>query len=334
MHIVENASLRNRNSFGFDVSAEFFCSATSIDEVREALAWQRRKKLPLLVLGGGSNTVFTRNVNGLVLHVAVDTLNTALNANTVTVHAGAGINWHTLVESTVFNGQYGLENLALIPGSAGAAPIQNIGAYGKEISDNLQSVDVISRTSGELLTLSNAECEFGYRHSIFKTPAGADYIVIGIHIELSRIDEPKISYDALRNAMANNSATAEQVFKKVCALRNSKLPDPSVIGNAGSFFKNPIVSSQQLDTLRKEYPDLPAYPQNDGSFKLPAAWLIDQAGWKGHRSDDVGVHNKQALVLVNHGNGDGQQIARLADEIKIDIKKRYNVGLEREPVIY
>ena len=338
MHISENVSLRERNSFGFDISAEYFCSAASIEEVREALIWQQSKKCPLLILGAGSNTVFTRNVEGLVLHIAINELSTTINDTTVTVNAGAGINWHTLVESTVFSGHYGLENLALIPGNAGAAPIQNIGAYGKEVCDNLISVDAIHQQTLDTVTLENSDCDFGYRHSLFKTKTGSDMIVLGITLRLSTIDNPVITYQALKDAIEDNATGAEPdasaVFKHVCNLRQSKLPDPSVTGNAGSFFKNPVVASQQVDALLASYPELPVYPQPGDNYKLPAAWLIDQAGWKGHRSGDVGVHDRQALVLVNHGTGSGQQIATLADEIRMDIKKRFKIELEREPVIY
>ena len=338
MNISENVSLRERNSFGFDISAEYFCSATSIDDVREALSWQKNKKCPLLILGGGSNTVFTRNVDGLVLHIAIDELSTRADGTTVTVNAGAGINWHTLVETTVFNGHYGLENLALIPGNAGAAPIQNIGAYGKEVCDNLVSVDVLHKKTMEATSLKNSDCEFGYRHSLFKTQKGSELIVLGITLQLSTLDNPVTTYRTLKDAMHKETAADKQnarsVFNHVCKLRQSKLPDPSTTGNAGSFFKNPVVPSQHVDTLRTTHPDLPAYPQPGDYYKLPAAWLIDQAGWKGHRSGDVGVHDRQALVLVNHGNGTGQQIATLADEIRMDIKKIFNIELEREPVFY
>ncbi len=334
MHISENVSLREHNSFGFDISAEYFFSAKSLAEIQEVLQWRQKHNKPLLVLGGGSNTVFTRNVTGLVLHVAIDELTTDENENDINVHAGAGVNWHQLVKQTVFSGQYGLENLALIPGNAGAAPIQNIGAYGKELCDNLISVDVLHRETGETATLSNKECDFGYRHSLFKTPAGADFIVLGIHMRLSPQDKPVITYQALQNAMQNTPPTACEVFDQVCRLRQSKLPDPKVIGNAGSFFKNPVIPCQQVDALRKEYPDLPVYPHSEAECKLPAAWLIDRAGWKGHRSGDVGVHSQQALVLVNHGGGNGQQIAILADEIQKDVTQRYQIHLEREPTIY
>lgn len=338
MQISNNVSLRERNSFGFDISAEYFCSAASIEDVQEALEWQQNIKCPLFILGGGSNTVFTRDVEGLVLHVAIDELTTHATDSTVTVNAGAGINWHSLVEATVFNGHFGLENLALIPGNAGAAPIQNIGAYGKEICDNLVSVAAIHRQTAETITLKKSDCDFGYRHSLFKTPAGAEFIVLGIELQLSTDDKPVVTYQALADAIertdAKEAVDAESVFNHVCKLRQSKLPDPLVIGNAGSFFKNPIVQRRQVDTLRSKYPDLPVYPQPGGECKLPAAWLIDQAGWKGYCSGEVGVHDRQALVLVNHGGGSGQQIATLADEIQTDIKSRYDIELEREPVIY
>ncbi len=338
MHISKNVSLRDRNSFGFDVSAEYFCSASSIDEVREALTWQQSKNLPILILGSGSNTVFTRNVSGLVLHIAIDTHRTSIEKNTAMVYVGAGVNWHSLVKATVSNGQFGLENLALIPGNCGAAPIQNIGAYGKEICDNLISVDVIHQATGETTTLTKSDCDFGYRHSVFKTAAGSEFIILGVQLELSTLDNPVISYDALREALnlsePDADISAERVLQQVCALRSSKLPDPATIGNAGSFFKNPILSSQRVDTLRKKYPDLPVYSWTNGCYKVPAAWLIDQAGWKGHRADGVGVHDRQALVLVNHGNGNGKQIAVLANEIYADIKDRYDIELEREPVMY
>ena len=364
MHISENVSLRQYNSFGFDVQAEYFCSATSIEQVREALEWRRRNNKALLVLGGGSNTVFTRNVSALVLQIAIDDLTIGSNSaenlpteklvskhpttdnmgsntenpSTTVVTAGAGCNWHELVEKTVFSGSYGLENLALIPGNAGAAPIQNIGAYGKELCDNLVSVSVLHQHTGETAVLRHQECEFAYRHSFFKTTAGRDWIVTGITLELSRDDKPVVTYQALADAMADTTKstepTAEEVFNQVCSLRRSKLPDPNIIGNAGSFFKNPLVTCQQVDTLLEQYPNLPVYPHSSDYRKLPAAWLIDQAGWKGYRCGPVGVHDQQALVLVHFGAGNGQQIATLADEICLDIKSRFNIDLEREPQIY
>jgi len=334
MQISENVSLQARNSFGFDVSAEYFCAPTSIDEVRETLEWQRKHKHALLILGGGSNTVFTRNVTGLVMHIAIDHLTSDANTSDIMVSVGAGVNWHQLVKTTVFNNQFGLENLALIPGSAGAAPIQNIGAYGKELCDNLISVDVIDRNTGQCNTLTKEECNFAYRHSLFKTPAGASFIVTGINLKLSKEDTPQTHYQALQESLGDTTATAQSIFNHVCQLRESKLPDPSIIGNAGSFFKNPILPRQQVDTLLQEYPELPVYSHSTTHCKVPAAWLIDRAGWKGHRKGPIGVHDRQALVLVNHGGGNGQQIATLAEEIQQDVRQRYNISLEREPVLY
>lgn len=343
MQISQNVSLRKRNSFGFDISAEYFCEPGSLEDIAEALEWRTKHQTPLFILGGGSNTLFTRNVDGLVMHIAINHLNSEPAStpptsnqtnNTITVSAGAGVNWHELVKTTIANNQYGLENLALIPGDVGAAPIQNIGAYGKELCDNLISVDTIDRYSGELITLSNTECEFSYRHSLFKTTAGKHLIVTGIKLALSSVDNPHIGYQALKNCFTDSVPDARSVFDHVCRIRNEKLPNPSVIGNAGSFFKNPVLPRQQVDTLKQKYADLPVYPHSDSHRKLPAAWLIERAGWKGHRQGEVGVHDRQALVLVNHGAGNGQQIAILADEIQQDIKARYNIALEREPVLY
>jgi len=245
MQISENISLRERNSFGFDVNAEYFCAPTSTDEIREALEWQTKQKLPLLILGGGSNTLFTRNVTGLVLHIAIDTISCEASDSNFVVSAGAGVNWHSLVETTVTNNQFGLENLALIPGSAGAAPIQNIGAYGKELCDNLISVDVLDRNTAESTTLTNNECNFSYRDSLFKTIEGADFIVTGIKLQLSGDDTPHVQYQALKESLGDANPTALSVFKHVCQLRNTKLPDPSIVGNAGSFMVAVMVSRLQ-----------------------------------------------------------------------------------------
>jgi len=334
MHIEKNQSLREYNSFGFDVNAEYFCIATSVEHVQEAIAWCKERKHPLFVLGGGSNTVFTRNVQGLVLHIKLDNFIVDKHDTSATLQIGAGVLWHKLVKDTVFNGLYGLENLALIPGFAGAAPIQNIGAYGREICDNFISADVIDKSTGEALTISNEECQFAYRHSLFKTPAGENYIVVGIALHLSLQDNAESGYQGLKEALADRPVTAENVFTTVCELRSSKLPDPTVLGNAGSFFKNPVIECQHVDTLKIQYPELPVYPYSDTHRKIPAAWLIDHAGWKGHKNGAVGVHEKQALVLVNHGGGTGQQIAMLATEIQKDILSRFDIQLEREPVHY
>ena len=338
MHIEENRSLKQLNSFGFDINARYFVEVKSEDQLREALHWARDNSISVFVLGGGSNIVFTRDVSGLVIHIAIAHYNTSTTSKRqVEVRVGAGVVWHELVSRTLSEGYFGLENLALIPGYAGAAPIQNIGAYGTEVSDVLVSVEAIDRISGEKRILSGKECEFSYRHSIFKAVAGAQLIVTAVTFRLSLDNKPVVKYYALQDAIEASNITAvsaTDIFNLVCDIRRKKLPDPDLLGNAGSFFKNPVIDRQQLDAISRQYSDVPSFPQEDGRFKVPAAWLIDRAGWKGYRNTHVGVHDKQALVLINHNDGSGQQIAQLADEIKSDIQNRFNICLEREPVLY
>ena len=337
MSIEHNKPLSRYNSFGFDINAEYFTEVESVGALHEAIAWSRQRQMPYLILGGGSNIVFTGDVEGLVIHMAIRGIQTTGSGETVTVTAAAGENWHALVESTLDNGLFGLENLALIPGLAGAAPIQNIGAYGVEVCEFLHSVDVYDTTTGDTHSLHGSQCQFEYRHSLFKTDAGKRYVVTAIHLTLSRKDQPRLTYRALTDRLADSNIGtpgARQVFDAVCAIRKEKLPDPADIGNAGSFFKNPVIERQLFDTLKVTYPDLPGFQESTGKIKVPAAWLIDRAGWKGRRFDQIGVHNAQALVLVNHGGGNGQQIAILADKIKKDILEKYGVHLEREPSLY
>ena len=337
MKIETEKSLKHYNSFGFDIRAEYFVSVASVTELHEAILWGNRKCVPTFILGGGSNIVFTRNVNGLVVHIDIRGITTEATAGHIKVNVGAGESWHGLVAKTLEQNYFGLENLALIPGSAGAAPIQNIGAYGVEVAELLDTVEIYHRETGETFSLDNQDCQFGYRHSIFKTTAGSDYVVTAINLTLSAHDNPRFSYRALENALTasgHHAPNAQQVFDAVCAIRSAKLPNPQQVGNVGSFFKNPIINRQQLDELKTKHTQIPYYPDKHGHFKIPAAWLIEQAGWKGHQVDNVGVHHAQALVLVNHGGGNGQQIAVLANNIKQDILRRYGVPLEREPTLY
>ena len=339
MNIESSKPLREFNSFGFDISAEYFVSVHNTNELAEALEWSKKKNISVLILGGGSNTVLTRNVDGLVIHIAIDGYNElpVADENYANLNVGAGVNWHQLVIKTLSKKLFGLENLAMIPGSAGAAPIQNIGAYGSEIKEVITSVEVLDKTTSELSVINNSDCAFGYRHSIFKTNAGSNYVVTAINLKLCRLDNPRIEYQALRdvlNQQGIENPTSQQVFNSVSEIRRTKLPDPTQLGNAGSFFKNPVIDRHQLDTLKQTYYKLPHFDQPDGTFKLPAAWLIEQAGWKGHRAGPVGVHSKQALVLVNHGGGNGQQIAILAEQVRNDIQQKFGIALEREPVIY
>jgi len=338
MQIEENRSLKQHNSFGFDINARYFVEVTSELQLIDALTWARQHSLPVFILGGGSNIVFTRDVSGLVIHIAILHFNATVGLNQkVEVTAGAGMVWHELVKQCLTEGYYGLENLALIPGYAGAAPIQNIGAYGTEVCDVLLNVATIDRISGERRILNCDECRFGYRHSIFKSTEGANLVVTAVTFELSLTDNPIIHYHALKQAISNagiSTASAADIFRLVCDIRREKLPDPKHLGNAGSFFKNPVISRHQLDAIAEQHSDVPSFKQTEDLFKVPAAWLIDRAGWKGYRNTHVGVHDKQALVLINHGGGSGQQIALLADEIKSDIQNRFNISLDREPVLY
>jgi len=335
--IESNKSLTGYNSFGFDIIAEHFAAVESVDALHEAIQWSKARSLPHLILGGGSNMVFTRNIDGLVIHMAMQGITKSTNNSAVTVNVCAGEEWHPLVKHLLEQGIYGLENLALIPGLAGAAPIQNIGAYGVEVCNALDSVVAYDTATGSEVTIPAADCDFSYRHSLFKTRAGKRYVITAINLILSTIDSPTLTYKALTDAIQqsnNNSPTAQKVFDAVCTIRREKLPDPSVIGNAGSFFKNPIIDRQLFDSLKNMHPELPSFEESSDRFKIPAAWLIDRAGWKGRRFDEVGVHSAQALVLVNHGGGNGQQIAILANNIKQDILQRYGVLLEREPTLY
>jgi len=338
MQIEQNRSLKNYNTFGFNIKAKYFIEVSNEPELIDALRWGREKSLPVFILGGGSNTVFTEDVGGVVIHIAIKHYSaTPANKRKVVVRVGAGMIWHELVAQTLAEKYYGLENLALIPGLAGAAPIQNIGAYGAEVSDLLISVETIDKFTGQHRTLNRDDCNFNYRHSIFKSPAGANLVVTAVSFELKLDDVPVVHYQALKNSIKDAgivNACATDVFDLVCRIRQAKLPDPKQLGNVGSFFKNPVVTRQQLDTIAAQYSDVPYFKQANGELKIPAAWLIESAGWKGYRNSRVGVHDRQALVLINHGGGTGQQIALLADEIKSDIQNRFNVCLEREPVVY
>ena len=288
-----------------------------------------------LVKAFGSNTVVNGNVRGLVILLATRGIrHREEGGDMVTVEVAAGENWHDLVEYCLDRGWFGLENLALIPGSAGAAPIQNIGAYGVELAALLRSVAVVDIASGEHGEMPAAACRLGYRDSIFKHELRGRTVIRAITLGLSRTPRTNLGYPDLARALAHRQdPNPWDVFHAVCALRKSKLPDPQVIPNAGSFFKNPVLDARASARLVAQYPDIPRYPQADGAVKFPAAWFIDRAGWKGKRDGPVGVHERQALVLVHLGNGCGEDILALARTIAADIRSRFGVALEIEPVV-
>lgn len=338
MQVSHNYSLKTHNTFGFDVLAEHFTRSANVAELQRALAWAKSRQLPVFILGAGSNSVFTADVAGLVIQMDFRQLEfLAPNRTGAAVIAGAGVDWHWLVQQCLQKQRYGLENLALIPGSAGAAPIQNIGAYGRELSDFLTAVEILDRTTGDVRLLNHEQCLLGYRDSLFKSDQGRDLIVLAIHLNLAVQDKPLCHYASLAQSLDSagiDNPDSQTVFEHVCAIRRQKLPDPAEIGNAGSFFKNPVVSADQLKSLLSNHPEAPHYPQHDGCHKIAAGWLIEKAGWKGYRRDRVGVHADQALVLVNHGGGSGQQIATLAADIQRDIEQKFHITLEAEPGIY
>lgn len=331
--IQQNVSLKAMNSLGIESRARWFAEVSSADQILPLLEFADREGLETLILGGGSNLVFADDFTGLVLRLSITGRHWEhIDQDAAVLVLGAGENWHESVLYAAAAGYRGIENLALIPGTAGAAPVQNIGAYGVELSDTLVSVTVLDRHSGQLENLSNEACCFAYRDSLFKQQPGR-YVITEIRLQLSRSRPLVLGYadlaDYLEGRQIDQLAPLE-VAQAVMAVRRRKLPDPQQMPNAGSFFKNPVVSLTVWDTLKADYPDMPGYPGAD-TAKLAAAWLIDQCGWKGYRNQRVGVHNRQALVLVNHSNGSGSDILALAAQIQRDVAHRFGITLEMEP---
>lgn len=332
--IEHNRSLKPFNTFAIDACAAHFAEAQDDQAVIEALAEGRRLGVPLLILGGGSNLVLTGDVDALVLRMHSRGIRIVEDDGVrVVIEAEAGEPWHPFVAHSLALGLSGLENLSLIPGTVGAAPIQNVGAYGVEIKDVFAGLTALDRETGDVVEFDLPACEFGYRDSVFKRQAGR-YVILRVRFSLQRTEDLKLDYGPLRQWLQQHgieSPTAMNVSRAVCAIRSEKLPDPQVLGNAGSFFKNPLVPQRLADALRERYPDLVAFPQGDGQVKLAAGWLIERAGWKGYRKGDAGVHQLQALVLVNYGQASGREILQLAHEIHADIAERFGVCLEIEP---
>lgn len=333
MNLQENLSLKPFNSFGVAVNAALFAEAHNEADVRAALQLAEQRQLPLLVIGGGSNLLLTGDVQALVLRMASRGIRLVEDCVQVVVEAEAGEPWHPFVQWTLAQGLVGLENLSLIPGTVGAAPMQNIGAYGVEIKDVFHSLTALDRHTGELREFTLADCNFAYRDSLFKQQPGR-WLILRVRFSLSREQTLHLDYGPVRQRLAEQgiaAPTATDVSQAICSIRAEKLPDPAVLGNAGSFFKNPLVSAQLADRVRAEHTDLVAYPQADGQVKLAAGWLIERAGWKGFRDGDAGVHKLQALVLVNYGNASGTQLLDLAKRIQADVLGKFGVNLEIEP---
>jgi len=326
--------LRRHNTFGFDVRARLAAHIRSEADLLAALADPRAQGLPLVVLGGGSNVVLTGDLDALVLLMEIPGYAVAEDGDDWLVTAGAGENWHGLVGRTIADGHPGLENLALIPGTAGAAPIQNIGAYGVELRERFASLRAYDRRTGAFVTLDREQCAFGYRDSLFKREGRERYLITAVTLRLPKAWVPVLNYGELARELDPVAAPdAARVRDAVVAIRSRKLPDPAQIGNAGSFFKNPVVDAALRNALLAAHPSLVSYPQPDGGYKLAAGWLIDQCGFKGLDDGPVGVYGKQALVLVHHGGGTGAALLKLADRIVDTVQARFGVRIEPEPVI-
>lgn len=330
--IQTNFDLQAVNTFGISAKAKLFATFSSIQELSDLL--ENVPNESRLILGGGSNLLLTKDFDGLVLKNEIKGFRVTFEDELeVIVEAGAGEIWHEFVLKCIEQNYSGLENLSLIPGSVGASPMQNIGAYGVEIKDCFESLQAFHIPSGEIHTFDQAACAFGYRESVFKNKVKGQYVICSVSFRLKKNPAVNTSYGAISSELEKQGITnpsIRDVSRAVIAIRQSKLPDPKVIGNAGSFFKNPIVKNSVFEAIKVNYPNAPFYPVDENHGKLAAGWLIEQAGWKGKTFDTYGVHKLQALVLVNYGGSTGNQIYDLSSQIILDIEKKFGVTLERE----
>ena len=330
--IYRNFSLKKYNSFGLDYKADKFITVKSIEEFSELLGQKKEVCLPYFILGGGNNILFTSDYNGVIIHPEIGGIEIEEDdGKNILVSAGAGIEWDSLVEWSVEKGLYGLENLSHIPGCVGATPVQNIGAYGKEACEVIDKVMAVNINDGSVKIFTNEECGFNYRDSIFKRELKNKYLIVKVFFKLSVNGSLNLNYGLLeQEANRLGGATLKNVRQAVINIRASKLPDPKILGNAGSFFKNPVIDFSKADLLKNAFPEMPVYEDKSGLAKLSAAWLIEKCGWKGKRHGDAGVHEKQALVIVNHGKATGRQILELSENIKRSVLEMFGIELESE----
>ncbi|MHB1147828.1 MAG: UDP-N-acetylmuramate dehydrogenase [Lutibacter sp.] len=329
MKIQQNISLKPYNTFGIQANAKRFVTVNSVKELKEIINSEKS----LFLLGGGSNILLTGDVEKLVIHL--NTKGIIVNdfdEDEILVTAEAGENWHELVLWCVSQNYGGLENLALIPGNVGTSPIQNIGAYGVEIKDVFQQLEAIDIETGKTKIFTNQDCNFGYRNSVFKNELKGKYIILKVTFKLTKKNHNiNISYGAIKDLLANKeNPPIKEIAEAVIAIRQSKLPDPKEIGNSGSFFKNPVVTSDLFKELQKKYPEIPYYLISENEIKIPAGWLIEQCGFKGKRFGDAGIHEKQALVLVNYNNASGKEIYALSQKIQQKVLETFKIALEIE----
>ncbi|WP_349933600.1 UDP-N-acetylmuramate dehydrogenase [Bacteroides finegoldii] len=323
-------SLLPYNTFGIDVSASRFLEYASVAELKEYIA-QGAVTTPFLHIGGGSNLLFTKDYDGLILHSRIGGIEvTAEDSQTVSLRVGAGVVWDDFVACCVEHGWYGAENLSLIPGEVGASAVQNIGAYGVEVKDLITAVETVN-VQGYGRVYSVEECEYAYRSSIFKRPENKSVFVTYVRFHLSKEERYTLDYGTIRQELAKYPAPTLPIVRKVIIeIRESKLPDPKVMGNAGSFFMNPIVAKEKLEALQRDYPRIPYYELPDGRVKIPAGWMIDQCGWKGKSLGPAAVHDKQALVLVNRGGAKGSDIVALSDAVRASVRDKFGIDIHPE----
>lgn len=333
MEIQENKSLKSYNTFGIDVKAKHFCEINKLEELQQVLALAEYPNK--FIISGGSNMLLTQDLDALVLHINLKgKYVTSEDDDYVHLKFMAGENWHQLVLWTLEQGYGGLENLSLIPGNIGTAPIQNIGAYGVELKDSFVSCEAIEIATQQLVTFTNAECNFGYRDSIFKKEGKGKYIIISVTLKLTKSTHKKnTSYGAIEGKLQEkgiDNPTITDISDAVIAIREEKLPDPNVLGNSGSFFKNPVIDLQSFKSFIQKHPEAPYYKLSENEYKVPAGWLIEQCGFKGKRFGDAGVHKNQALVLVNYGNATGEEILELAQRIMNQVKNQFGICITPE----
>lgn len=334
MIVQKDVQLKPFNTFGIEATAKYFIEVSSINQLQEILQSPDYQSTERLILGGGSNMLLTKDFDGLVIKIAIKGFEVVNeNEDNIWIKAGAGLGWHDLVMQCVNQNYAGMENLSLIPGTVGAAPMQNIGAYGIEIKEVFEELQALEIATGEIKNFDKAMCNFGYRESIFKHEAKGKYIILNVTFKLNKRPTFHIEYGAIKDTLAEmniSEMSIKSISDAVIHIRQSKLPNPAEIGNAGSFFKNPEIPNTQFEALKAQFPTIPAYPVSETTTKVPAGWLIEQAGWKGQRFGNVGVHAKQALVLVNYGGGKGEEIKDLSQKIQASVKEKFGIQLSAE----
>lgn len=330
-----NYSLKNHNTFGIDVDCKRFVEFGSVDELRSLLPTLRGERL--LVIGGGSNLLFTKDFDGTIVHSAIMGSEPRIDGDDVYLRVGSGETWDNIVAEATERGWHGMENLSLIPGEVGASAVQNIGAYGAEAKDIIYKVEAVEIATGEAVSFANADCHYAYRQSLFKTDWKGKYIVTHVTYKLTKTFTPHLDYGNIRAELERQNITqptAQQLRQTIIDIRQAKLPDPKEEGNAGSFFMNPIVDRKKYDELATQYPEMPHYIVDDERVKIPAGWMIDQCGWKGKSLGKAGVHSKQALVLVNRGGATGNDVLALCRKIQADVLEKFGIAISPEVNVF